>query len=354
MDSKRAKHIHIVRVLRSRIVRGKYQGRLPGLRALAEEFGVNLKTVQMALLRLEGTGMVRTLSRQRSFVLPPAEVSRDPGSLYARLVLPLPNNTDSAGNSGLWSGVIYSFQRAAQAHNLTMALEYSSDVDHVVNQAIREARTPGCVGTCILETALETRHVVRLAEAAGPVVIAEWELADMVLPSVCFDNVGAGGMVAQHLFELGHRRIAYVCYPTNDQGHAHRLRGVEEVLDGVGVGLSAKLIYEGRGRPAIKDMLCGGRAPTAVICGGGTFDAIGIIERAAALGKRVPEDLSVVAMSGPLPLRRRITMCVMDQQALGVRALEMLLEEDLLSHPRRELVPVRLLEGGTTAPPRAG
>ena len=112
--------------------------------------------------------------------------------------------------------------------------------------------------------------------------------------------------------------------------------------------------HKGNGRAVITNMLRSSDAPTAVVCGGGSSDAQIMVELAATVGKRVPEDMSIVAFGGPLPERRPITATVEDEETLGTRALEMLLEEDMLSNPRRVLVPARLAVGNTTAPPRAG
>ena len=51
---------------------------------------------------------------------------------------------------------------------------------------------------------------------------------------------------------------------------------------------------------------------------------------------------------------RRIGQILVDLGFINDEQLEMLLEEDMLSNPRRVLVPARLAVGNTTAPPRAG
>lgn len=63
--------------LAERILRGHYPigGRLPPLRSLAAEFGVNLATLQRALTRLEGTGLVHVRHGSGITVLDPVEAA---------------------------------------------------------------------------------------------------------------------------------------------------------------------------------------------------------------------------------------------------------------------------------------
>ncbi len=73
---------------------------------------------------------------------------------------------------------------------------------------------------------------------------------------------------------------------------------------------------------------------------------------AAQAGVRVPQDLSIVSFgdlhafhSAPL------TFVAMDYEAIGRAALDALLDEDFRANPRRALLPVKLVDHGTTAPP---
>lgn len=67
----------IERQLAERILRGTYAPgvRLPPLRRLAAEFGVNLATLQRALTRLQGTGLVVARQGSGVTVLDPAEAA---------------------------------------------------------------------------------------------------------------------------------------------------------------------------------------------------------------------------------------------------------------------------------------
>ncbi|MFZ4531575.1 MAG: substrate-binding domain-containing protein [Alsobacter sp.] len=144
-----------------------------------------------------------------------------------------------------------------------------------------------------------TAEVLR---TSGVSVVLTWS-GDPSFASVTVDNRLAGRLAAEHLLELGHRRIGMVTghLQFNDRQRA-RLAGARAALEAAGVGLQDWRVSE---QPVT---LAGGRAgcamllelddrPTALI-GGIDLIAIGIIAEAHARGLSVPDDLSVVGIDG--------------------------------------------------------
>jgi len=144
-----------------------------------------------------------------------------------------------------------------------------------------------------------TAEVLR---SSGVPVVLTWS-GDPGFASVTVDNMLAGRLAAEHLLDLGHRRIGMVTghLQFNDRQRA-RLAGARAALEAAGVGLQDWRVSE---QPVT---LAGGRAgcatllelddrPTALI-GGIDLIAIGIIAEAHARGLSVPDDLSVVGIDG--------------------------------------------------------
>lgn len=343
---------HVVRILRSRIAKGVYTKKLPGERVLAEELGVNPKTVQNALIHLEAIGLLRRRTRSGTYVVPSGERPGEGAAmLYARLAVKSPINV--LGETDFWSSlIIFGFQRAAQTRGISMALEYTDSAEDVVREALAESAAPGCAGTCILAIPIETRHALRLAASPGAVVLADWDLEEPILPTLNIDNLGAGRVVAEHLVGLGHRRIAFAnAEPVSPAGRA-RLKGVQDFLSEAGMRLTRVEIYRSDHHAAFDRVLSDSPAPTAVISGSPRAAEI-FVELAAGRGVAVPADLSLAAFGEPRMFQRRpVTLAAGDHETLGRRAFEMLLDEEVRADPRRVLLPVRLIEGGTTAPPR--
>ena len=129
------------------------------------------------------------------------------------------------------------------------------------------------------------------------------------------DNVGASRLLAQHLHDLGHRRVAVVALElgpgrwvgeiTDERVAAgtswstlERLRGTREVYPGVG-GLVTYGSWTSEGHRAGLQLLDvpEHERPTAVIAQSDLL-ASGVIAAAADLGLSVPGDLSVVGYDG--------------------------------------------------------
>lgn len=120
------------------------------------------------------------------------------------------------------------------------------------------------------------------------------------------DDLGVGAAATRMLLGMGHRRIAYGDTPlalaeddpTNHYSRIDRRRGYEAAMRAA--GLEPRLLIcplgDGQGVPRLRQMLAEDR-PTAIIAYGSQFihDADWACR---ALGVRVPEDISLVSLSG--------------------------------------------------------
>jgi len=339
-------------VLRSRILRGVYEDKLPGERALAEELGTSPVTLRVALVQLETLGFVRRKQRSGTFVVPAAERAAETKKAFARLILPLPFVTRSDQFSV--SLTIQGFQEAAGAHHVTLSLEYGDEVDDVIDRAVGEASAPRCVGTCVILLPLETRHLIHLAAAATPVVVVESYMQEMLLPCLTFDETRAGRLAAEHLVKLGHRRIALAYHERGTRTSEERLQSVEACLHQFGLRpVVKKVVRDLDSGEELRSLLNDPASPTAAVCSS-TLMGETLAGIAGTMGRPVPRQFSVVALTGAkLDAEKNVTAVVRDHAVLGRRAFEALLDEELMAHPSRVLVPVELVDTGTTGPPPA-
>jgi DNA-binding LacI/PurR family transcriptional regulator len=190
---------------------------------------------------------------------------------------------------------------------------------------------------------------------------------------VRIDERAAGAVVARHVRELGHRRVAHVAMPLTHRSVAGpvpdsevsqrdvaipstgRLVGFRDVF-----GQSAEAVQTGDGS-SVEGGIAMGRAlldrparrrPTAIVCQSDVI-AAGVVIAAEELGLSVPGDLSVTGFDGvDLPwLPHRLT--TMDQQGREKgRVLGDLVRRRLEGRRVRSVTqPVTLRVGTTTAPP---
>ena len=144
-----------------------------------------------------------------------------------------------------------------------------------------------------------------------PIVIIGEKQEGLALCSVGLNNVNAGAMIASHLYELGHRKIAFLSTPLNrfTMARSQRLEGVRQQMEHYGIGDGLEIIisdrreldfdsqgdmpYEyGLGRHLTAQFLKNNRGATALI-GVNDMMALGIMSELTAAGHRVPQDYSV-------------------------------------------------------------
>ena len=196
---------------------------------------------------------------------------------------------------------------------------------------------------------------------------------DRRVTQVRIDERAAGVLVAQHVHDLGHRRVAHVALPMHPSSTAGPVLDAEATPDQVTVpsvgrllgyrdvfGPDALAVQTGDGSSFEGGRLAGrvlldvppGRRPTAVVAQSDVI-AAGVIVAAEELGLRVPDDLSVTGFDGvELPwLPHRITTVDQQGRDKGRRLGELVRRRLAGSRPRSVTQPVSLRAGTTTAPP---
>ncbi len=106
--------------------------------------------------------------------------------------------------------------------------------EEAMNYAFEAAASGHCVGTCLLGN-IPIQQALRLRRAATPIIAVDWEFEEPIIPSVSFDNIEAGALLAKHLLSLGHRRILFVEHVPGDPAQRDRIAGMEKVLAASGL-----------------------------------------------------------------------------------------------------------------------
>jgi LacI family transcriptional regulator len=137
-----------------------------------------------------------------------------------------------------------------------------------------------------------------LADIPVPVVAVNAEAGDFAQTSITSDNEGGARLAAEHLIELGHRRIAYLRGPVGIEAAQRRLRGFRAACDAAGLDPEEAPIAV-----AQPSMAAGELATTEIVerwprtTAIATYSdqiAIGALRALRAAGRRVPHDVSVI------------------------------------------------------------
>lgn len=144
-----------------------------------------------------------------------------------------------------------------------------------------------------------------------PTVMIGHELKKGPVSSVIVDNEAGACMAIEHLFELGHRDIAFIRGPKGLIDSVPRWRGVQKFADKHGLSLDPELIVD---LPESKHPMTGFEAGFALtkrlIQSGRKFSAImafddmsayGAVRALAQAGIRVPEDCSLIGFDDIAP-----------------------------------------------------
>ena len=144
-----------------------------------------------------------------------------------------------------------------------------------------------------------------------PTVIIGEKQQDMAVCSIELSNVSAGSLLTEHLYQLGHRRFAFITTPLNQLtlARTQRLEGIQRQLQSHGVKEPLEVLspdenaeadsrddglpYEFfTGRQLTAEFLRR-KSPATALIGVNDMTALGILAELSAQGVKVPRDVSV-------------------------------------------------------------
>ncbi|WP_319520450.1 substrate-binding domain-containing protein [uncultured Martelella sp.] len=179
----------------------------------------------------------------------------------------------------------------------------SPDIIPVFDRLARGGSLDGFVITSPQQKDIRIRH---LQKAGIPYVVHGRSSMQPDYPFVDIDNYAIGRRLTSYLIVRGHKRIALISGVRPLFFVEHRYQGVCDVLKENGLSLPRKWLHNGQMTEAlgmtstVRMFSAGGERPTAIICSN-LLIAQGVYSALAALGLRVPEDVSVVAHDDVVP-----------------------------------------------------
>lgn len=169
---------------------------------------------------------------------------------------------------------------------------------------VRDHRVDGMI---LAKTQRRDRPILHAAAQARLPVVAvapDERLADVQV--LHCNNVEAGGLIAEHLADLGHSRVAFAGGPAHSIDSKHRLRGIREGLARRRLRLDPALVFSCGGweleaGTTFAQSLLGRPLPMTAIVFANDALALGFLRVAHERGIRVPQDVTVTGFDG-LPM----------------------------------------------------
>jgi LacI family transcriptional regulator len=226
-------------------------------------------------------------------------------------------------------------------------------------EGVAMLRREGVEGTIFTAAVASDPLPARLTGHGIPVVLCHRTIEGFPADQVEADNVAAGRLAAEHLLELGHRRLAMLTGVPGASTAVRRGQGFRARVREFDVRLPVVEVEGGfdydQSYAAIRALLAGPERPTALFCQNDVM-AHAALNAAMAAGVDVPTGLSVVGCDDvPASGWERIGLTTVRQPLVRIAQVgaELLLDRLAATDSplRHEVLPVGFVTRGTTAPP---
>ncbi len=341
------------------------QGKRTDLQQLAAHLGLSKTTVSFVL---NDTPQARQLSAEtRRRVLEAAKALNYRPSYYARNLRKGSSESVGVIVPEMSEGYFTLVMGGAEEYLIEQHYLYFTTCHYwrpeLMKEYPRMLQDRGVEGFLVLNTNVEF-------ETHLPTVAISGHKTGPHVTNVTLDHVLSAQLAIRHLYELGHRRIAFMKGQEFSVDAIFRWNGILEaakefgikVLPELTIELQANILAPSLGYEQVKLLAGRKRDFTAIFCFNDTA-AIGAIRALAEAGLRVPEDVSVIGFDDILSAafqRPSLTTIRQPLRAMGTIGARTLLEK--ITHPEEhfpeeivmgpELV-VRESSGKAKAPRRA-
>ncbi|MBB6637951.1 LacI family DNA-binding transcriptional regulator [Cohnella thailandensis] len=175
---------------------------------------------------------------------------------------------------------------------------------------------------------------------------------------IASDSRAGAAMAVQHLLDGGHREIAMINGHNQAFVSKERLDGYKDALAKAGVPFRQELVYDGAftedgGAEAMYQILLRHPETTAVFCASDLM-ALGAMRTLERMGRRVPEDMSVVGfddISIAAYCSPKLTTIRQDKYEMGYRGAQLLIDMlDDRTDSRKVILGNQLIVRESTAP----
>ncbi|WP_316245505.1 GntR family transcriptional regulator [Gorillibacterium timonense] len=385
-SSSKPMYEQIFEELRERIEQGSYQvgERVPSEKELCDEFGVSRITSKKALEMLAADDYIVRKPGRGSFVsdakpqrqshplnhsssIHSTHLGRSKENNKGQLIgLVITNFSDMYGTE-----LLYGLEEASRENGAFLVVRRSFGIAEQEEQIIREMLELGVDRLIIFPAQGEyfSAEILKLVIEKFPFVMVDRYLKGIPASSVSTDNVKAAKEGAIHLFELGHRDIAFLTTPpVNTTAIEERIEGIVEAHAEYGILVNREQwlesfvstmpnVFDPEARVQDAEMLVDHlkRHPQITALFAAEYNIALLAEAAAAkLGLRIPEDLSIICFDSPKSSDSfRFTHIRQDQFEMGKQACEMVLDMNRNESPvNRILLPATLVKGRSTGPVR--
>lgn len=337
----------------------------PSIKQIAQELECSQTTVSLIL---SGRGDEYGLSpdTQERVTAKAAEMGYNPAHNRKRrktILIANPEHLSSVSRAGFVSDILdpMTMELTKSGWQVLLARFSKSDPFGVTPPLLLRA-TVVVIPTC-RDTASYANTLAKcvIEKGAIPLILGRYypELDAVFVDS---DNAGATRQMAQHLFSLGHRKVAIMIGTPGDRHAEERLDSFREFFADAGFPLSEEMIWRDgdystiRGHKVMLEKIDKGLRPTAVFCINDAM-ALGCLYALREKGISVPEDMSITGFDDEADMDKTLpplTTLRIETGDTGQKVAEYILDMDREQSRRKIEIrcPARLIvRESSSAPP---
>jgi LacI family transcriptional regulator len=323
------------------------------IKDVARESGVNISTVSRALNNGIGVN-----DQTRKHVLAVATRLNYRPNRVARGLVTGRSHTLALIVSDIRNPFFAEVARGAEdaarsAHCDLMLCNSDLDADKQMQyvRSLQEKRVDGILMNSV--AMLNRDQQAQLAASGVPIVLLNRSASNRTFSTVCADNESGGALAAQHLLDLGHRRIAHLTGPRQHGNLSDRERGFVRTLQAAKnpvhpIVLRGKFTFAG-GAELARKLLAEHPDVTAIFAANDVM-AFGAVRAVLDRGLRIPEDLSLIGFDNlelSSIIHPPLTTIHQPKYEMGRAAVEILLRlarDKAKQMPEHRLLGVELIE----------
>jgi DNA-binding LacI/PurR family transcriptional regulator len=194
-------------------------------------------------------------------------------------------------SSPYYSLIFNALEKEASKHGYLLTY-FTNSSDKILEKTV--AKLDGA----IVSSFPRIENIIQNIKQHVPVVALDNASSDKTIPSVIIDNFNAVLESFDHLYKLGHRRIAFMTGLDHSDIDKNRCTGYQNGLSRHGLKFDESLVFRGSnsfpaGIEGAAYFLNFEQPPTAIICANDSM-ALGAIRKLRQEGVGVPEDISIL------------------------------------------------------------
>lgn len=283
------------KILSNEFVVGKV---IPPELQLQKDYGVSRHTVREAIALLVNEGFLRKEKGSGTYVDDTYQRRGDGVSSSKTIGVITTYLSDY-----IFPSIIRGIEQKLRENGYSLLLaSTNNDVDQE-RECLEQMLSQGVSGL-IVEPTKSNQYNPNLAyylsfkERGIPVVMINAYYEELSVPFICVNDTKAGYLATKHLFEQGHQHLALITKIDDLQGK-YRMKGFIKAHEEMRTNFDPKNVYtyttetKGQVFQTIREKLASEQEVTGIVCYNDEV-AQGLIQALADMGKRVPEDYSVI------------------------------------------------------------